>query len=51
MTAKFTQDIDIQPLWIRGKNKDLIKLLEDACANGYGHLPAEWSIKLWLWRN
>jgi len=34
-----------------GKFKDVKKLLEDAVKAGYGGMPAEWSIKLYLRRN
>ena len=34
-----------------GKVKDIRKLFEDAIEAGYGDLPAEWCIKLYLRRN
>lgn len=34
-----------------GKHKDIIKLLNDAIKAGYGHLPAELCIRLYLARN
>lgn len=33
------------------KSDDLMKLLEKALENGYGHLPAKWAISLYLVRN
>lgn len=34
-----------------GRYKDIMTALKEAIKNGYGDMPAEWSIKLWLSRN
>lgn len=34
-----------------GTYKDLMRLLEEACENGYGDMPAQYAIEFWLRRN